>query len=240
MGAMVAPVSFHEIAQSGQATAAQDAFTRTAMVLALVPFAAAIGMNLVVALGPIWGSGPSITAAILASTAALLCWFGVAMVMKHRSPTGPAGAGQVDLSTRISQMISETRIVLPGVQALLGFQYAAYLTEPFRTLGASGKIVHTASLFLLLASMIVLMAPAPFHRIAERGLDTERVLTVGVRLILSGLALLGVALAGDFYVALLVVTDAVQTSAIAAILAGAALLAAWFALPWALKARPPP
>ena len=91
--------------------------------------------------------------------------------------------------------------------------------------------MHTAALFLLLASMILLMAPAPFHRIAENGEDSERACRVGVRLTLSGLGLLGAALACDVYVATLVVSASDSLAAALATAAAAILLIAWFVLP---------
>jgi MFS family permease len=230
-GAMIAPVSYHQIAERGQATRGQDVFTRGAMSLALAPFAVAIGLNLFVALRTTWEAPAAIICAVLAFAAAILCWFGVELIMKRPSIPVPHADAKVDLKERISQMLTETRIVLPGVQALLGFQYAAYFTEPFKSLSSSGRAVHTASLFLLLASMILLMAPAPFHRIAENGEDTERACTVGVGLTLGGLALLGPALACDFYVAVLFVSGSERLSIALAAITGTALFVAWFGLP---------
>jgi hypothetical protein len=236
-GAMIAPVSFHQIAERGQATRAQDRFTRTAMALALAPFALAIGLNLYVAVRATLGLAAAAASAALATGAAVLFWFGVEIIMQKPPASPPVADAKVDLKERIEQMMTETRIVLPGVQALLGFQYAAYLTQPFKALSASARTAHTISLFLLLASMILLMAPAPFHRIAERGQNTKRACKVGVALTLGGLALLGLALACDFYVALVVVSGAENAALIAASAVGVALLAAWFALPAMYRRR---
>jgi hypothetical protein len=234
-GAVIAPVSHHQIAERGQATCAQDRFNRAAMTFALAPFAVAIGLNLVVALSTSFGRTSAIALAALTTTTAIFFWFGLETIMKRPSPREPGADAPVDLKERITQMMTETRVVLPGVQALLGFQYAAYLTEPFKALSASSRIAHTAGLFLLLLSMILLMAPAPFHRLAEGGEDTQRANTVGVRLTLCGLALLGAALAADVYVALMVVSHNPRLSALLAAVVGLALLAAWFLLPFAKR-----
>ena len=55
------------------------------------------------------------------------------------------------------------------MQALLGFQFASYITSAFEKLSAAAKVVHTASLFLL----VLLMTPAPYHRLVGGGEDTE-------------------------------------------------------------------
>ena len=230
-GALVAPVSFHQIAEEGRSTRGQDAFTRLAMIWALGPFSLAIGLNLYVASRATLGGLQAALSGGIATATALLCWFGMELIMKRPLVSSLAGDSSVDLKDRINQMLTETRIVLPGVQALLGFQYAAYLTEPFKALEPSGRALHTAALFFLLASMILLMAPAPFHRIAENGEDTERACRVGVRLTLSGLALLGAALACDVYVAVLIVSASSSLAAALASAAAAILLIAWFGLP---------
>jgi hypothetical protein len=229
--AMIAPVSFHQLAEDGQATRLQESFTKVAMSFALGAFTVAIALTVYVTLQVALGEVAALMSAVMAMAAAIFFWFGIEMIMK-RPPTPPTLGDQgVDLKERISQMMTETRIVLPGVQALLGFQYAAYLTVPFGSLAQKGRLAHTAALFLLLGSMILLMAPAPFHRIAENGEDTERACKVGVGLTLAGLALLGLALACDVFVAVLVDTGAETFAGVASAGAAVTLLAVWFALP---------
>ena len=68
------------------------------------------------------------------------------------------------LDQRIIQMLTEARVVFPGVQAVLGFQL------PLR----SWKPVNAASLGLITLAAILLIAPAAYHRIAFAGQDTKR------------------------------------------------------------------
>jgi hypothetical protein len=51
------------------------------------------------------------------------------------------------LKVKIQQFLVEARVVLPGAQALFGFQLAIVLTRPFELLPAASKVVHVASLF---------------------------------------------------------------------------------------------
>ena len=44
---------------------------------------------------------------------------------------------ETELSTRIKQVLTEARVVLPGAQALLGFQFIAVLTDSFARLPKS-------------------------------------------------------------------------------------------------------
>ena len=63
-------------------------------------------------------------------------------------------------------------------------------------------MVHLVSLGLVALATVVLMSPAAYHRIVERGRDTERFHAFASRMVLVALALLGPGFAGDLYVVL--------------------------------------
>jgi hypothetical protein len=46
----------------------------------------------------------------------------------------------------MEEMLSEARVVLPGAQALFGFQLVIVLTQSFEQLPSVSKITHAASL----------------------------------------------------------------------------------------------
>jgi hypothetical protein len=62
--------------------------------------------------------------------------------------------------------------------------------------------VHAASLFLVAIAVMMLMAPAPYHRIVYAGEDTEDMYRVGSALVIGATLPLGLGLAGDVYVVL--------------------------------------
>ncbi len=70
-------------------------------------------------------------------------------------------------------------MVLPGAQALLGFQLAVTLTRAFEALPYPSKRVHAPALMLVALAVILLIAPAAFHRIAFSGEDTEEFHRIG-------------------------------------------------------------
>src|SRR6202008_3437664 len=122
---VIAPASHHQIAARGQRTWRQAVFSRRVMALSLCPFALAIGLNIVVAAGA--ELGPRLGAVIGAATAglALFLWSGIEWMHKRSgAPPPPAAPEQptTPLKDRIADLMTETRIVLPGVQALLAFQ----------------------------------------------------------------------------------------------------------------------
>jgi hypothetical protein len=86
---------------------------------------------------------------------------------------------QDPFSGQIDQMLTEARVILPGSQALLGFQLAIVLTQAFDRLPSTVKVVHGAALLFVALSIVLLMAPAAYHRIVFKGEDSEEFLRIG-------------------------------------------------------------
>jgi hypothetical protein len=188
--------------------------------------------------------GPAaVVLGVLGTAFALSFWYGLDWVWRVRDQVlGTARKEQrmpepTPLETRIKQVLTEARVVLPGAQALLGFQLAAMFTDAFGHLPRSSQYVHLASLMLLAMSIVFLMSPAAFHRIVERGEDSERLHRFSSAMVLAALVPLAIGIAGDFYV---VANKVLNDQGVALALAGASLLfffALWFGLTLALRAR---
>ena len=72
-----------------------------------------------------------------------------------------------ELDKRAQNAIEEARMVLPGIQALFGFQLIAVFNDRFMDLAASERVVHVWSLVLIALSIALIMTPAAYHRICE-------------------------------------------------------------------------
>ncbi len=66
------------------------------------------------------------------------------------------------LKDQVEEGLQEIRVVLPGTQALLGFQFATFFTATFENLTYYLKYIHLASLGFITASIIVLMSAVAF------------------------------------------------------------------------------
>ena len=91
--------------------------------------------------------------------------------------------------------------------------------------------MHTGSLLCVALAMILLMTPAPYHRIVEDGDHTERFDKLGVRFVLAALVPLALGLAGVFYVVLEKVTENPALALTGALVAVGGSLALWFGVP---------
>ena len=60
-------------------------------------------------------------------------------------------------------------MVLPGIQALFGFQLIAAFNETFRQLEPQEQILHFVALVLVAIAIAIIMTPAAYNRLVERG-----------------------------------------------------------------------
>ncbi len=96
--------------------------------------------------------------------------------------------------------IEEARMVTPGIQALFGFQLIAAFNERFRQLGPVEQALHFAALVLVALSIALIMTPAAYHRIAERGSFTRFFVRLASWLIAIAMVPLMIALCLDVYI----------------------------------------
>jgi hypothetical protein len=231
---LLLPASFHRLVEGGEDTPRMHRVTTLLATLALVPFATALALDFGVALAKAFGVWAGIAAGGAAGVAALFLWYGLEF-MARRGGAMPireqAPAGKTALNDRIVQVLVEARIVLPGAQALLGFQLAAYFTDAFERLPLDARIVHSASALCIGLTVLLLMTPPAWHRIVERGENTPEFDRLAARFVLGALVPLALGLAGETYVFLFRAFGDATFALIASVCAAFCMLAAWFLLP---------
>jgi hypothetical protein len=141
----------------------------------------------------------------------------------------------LDLVQELNQSIEEARMVLPGLQALFGFQTIAVFNERFGDLPEAGRYAHLLALLLVVLSIGLIMTPAPFCRIAEPGRVTRRAIAITSRLIGWAMAPLAIALGLEVACVLLLAELSIPAAAAAGSAVAVALLCLWIVFP--LKAR---
>ena len=73
------------------------------------------------------------------------------------------------LKNKIEQLLTEARVIIPGAQALLGFQFVVIFVRSFAELPEWVKMTHAIALAAIALSVVLLMTPAALHRIAYDG-----------------------------------------------------------------------
>ena len=201
LGLLFLPVARHRLVERGNDSERFHRFGMLVMRAALAPFGVALTLDLAVAGDRIFGPWGGAAAGAVTALAASGFWYGHFLRRDRKPRAKPEDEMEkTDLSHRIVQVLTEARVVLPGAQALLGFQLAMVLMEPFEKLPASAKAVHFGSLACIALATVVLMAPAAYHRIVEGGEDTERFHGFASRMVLLALALIAPGLAAELYV----------------------------------------
>ncbi|MBN9388244.1 MAG: hypothetical protein J0I20_09355 [Chloroflexi bacterium] len=226
---VLSPAPYHKLVEHNHNTRRFHRFIRKVITLALLPFALGLGIDIYLAVEKVLGTVQAIVAGGLTALVALFAWYGQGLVFK---PLEKEAAMQEDekeendgkLADKIEQVLTETRVVLPGAQALLGFQFAGILMDGFEKLPETLKYVHLASLGLIALSVIFLMCPAAFHRIVEQGEDTERMLKFSSVMVLAALVPIALGIAGD----LLVVVQKVSGSTILSLVCAATALTLFY------------
>jgi len=150
-------------------------------------------------------------------------------------PHAKASREREDLSLNdaASHLLEECRTVVPGMQALFGFQLIAVFNTAFRELLSSmERIVHLTAIVLVTIAIALVMAPVALHRQMEPLAISRRFIRISSRLLLASLAALAFGICLDVY---LVARVIVGTRGVAAIVA--ASLFGFFIVCWVLLPR---
>jgi uncharacterized protein DUF6328 len=147
----------------------------------------------------------------------------------------PREAEQLERAAKF--ILEEARIILPGIQALFGFQLIAIFNTGFGRLAPFDQYLHLAALVLVAISVALVMTPAAYHRRSKREHVSGYFVDAMSFLLALALLFLMIGTAIDAYVvAHLVVESRWSSLAVAALLL---LIFAWlwFFYPWLAHRR---
>lgn len=245
IGVLITPSCRHRLLERGEASPTMLKMTTRCAALALLLFATSLGCDLVVVFGASFATATSVAVGLAMMALALGAWFALAFALRSKHAEekhmkDPPRREALDITTKIEQMLTEARVILPGAQALFGFQLIVMLTPDFAKLPEPAKLVHAASLLSVVLTVILLMAPAAVHRLSFHGEDTDKMLRLGSALITLALLPLCLGLSGDIYVAVGHSLDSEALGLIAALATFILLLGIWYAWPLMLRARQGP
>ena len=176
---LIAPSMDHRIVERGRDSRRVLVLVTICAGAALLPVAVALALDMFVAMGRMVSSPVAIGAAGSFFALAMLCWYGVALASKRKERVMQDSEKTPPLDAQVEQLLTEARLIIPGAQALLGFQLTVTLTQAFADLPAQAKIAHAAALCCIGLTVIFLMAPASVHRIAFSGQDDADFLKIG-------------------------------------------------------------
>jgi hypothetical protein len=146
-----------------------------------------------------------------------------------RDPEQPDGPEK--MSDAISHLLEECRMVLPGIQALFGFQWIAFFNQRFADVSQANQSLHLGATAIVAVSAALLMTPAAYHRTARGRAISEHFISLSTRLILAGMFFLSLGIAIDFFVISSFVVKSLAVCFSFAVLVWLILISLWFIYP---------
>jgi hypothetical protein len=143
---------------------------------------------------------------------------------------------QLDLEKAAAHLLEECRMVLPGIQALFGFQLIAVFADGFRRqLSPAEQRLHIVAVVCVVISIALVTAPAAIHRRREPRSVSARFLSVSSALLMVGMIPLAIGTVIDVYLVAIAVVHDARIAALAAAVAAAAFIGLWGVLPMRLR-----
>jgi hypothetical protein len=107
---------------------------------------------------------------------------------------------ELPLSKAAEFLLDECRMVLPGIQALLGFQLIVVFSPGFDVkLQGPEQRLHLFAIALVAVAVAIIMTPAAYNRQTGPREVTSRFIRISTRLLLMSMLPLAVGICLDFY-----------------------------------------
>jgi uncharacterized membrane protein len=128
------------------------------------------------------------------------------------------------------EILNEVRVALAGASVLFGFLLVVPFSTGWDDRTDGQEAAYAVSFLATVFSVVGLMTPTAYHRLRWRERNKERMLRVSQLGVVSGIALLAIAMTAA---SLFVLEEIASTmwAVIATVLVGGAFAAVWFALP---------
>ena len=140
------------------------------------------------------------------------------------------------LGDQVSTIEQEARMVLPGIQALFGFQLIAVFNSNFKVnLSNDEQVVHLIALLLVAVAAILVVAPAAYHRQAKHQIS-EHFIELSSSFLAWAMAPLALGTCLDIYIVTRVILTSPVYSLVITLFISAIYAWTWFILP-KLRAR---
>jgi hypothetical protein len=144
---------------------------------------------------------------------------------------------ELPLSKAAEQLLEECRMVLPGIQALFGFQLIAVFNQGFSTKLTEGmQRLHLAAIVLTCVAIALIMSPAAYQRQTSPKAVSDDFIRLSSRMLVGSMFPLAASISIEVFIVGSIVLKSVWALAIA-LAALMLFFGLWFVLPWRRRAR---
>jgi hypothetical protein len=145
---------------------------------------------------------------------------------------------QLSLNDAATHVLEECRTVVPGMQALFGFQLIAVFSATFEEqLSPGERFLHLAAIVLVTIAIALVMAPAALHRQTEPFAVSRRLVTISSRLLMASMAPLAIGICLDVYVIARIIAGSRGVAGVVAAFLLGVFLVFWLLMPRAVRRR---
>ncbi|BCS52508.1 DUF6328 family protein [Geobacter sp. SVR] len=139
---------------------------------------------------------------------------------------------QLPMPEAVTHLLKECRMVLPGIQALFGFQLIVVFNPGFeQKLQRGEQLLHLSAIGLVGVAVALVMAPAAYHRQVGPQKVSQDFIGIASRLLLWSMFPLMLGICFDFYlVSKIIVHDAV-TGLLLSVILLCVYYFLWFVVP---------
>ena len=139
---------------------------------------------------------------------------------------------ELPLPKAMDNLIEECRMLLPGIQALFGFQLIAVFNSTFaEKLSSLEQQLHLLAIGLVGVAIALILTPAAYHRQMEHVSITRRFIDVSTRLMLWSMAFLALSIGLDLYLVSRIILQDVLISLLITLGLLALFIFLWIVLP---------
>jgi hypothetical protein len=145
---------------------------------------------------------------------------------------------KLSLNEAATHVLEECRTVVPGMQALFGFQLIAVFSATFeQQLSPAERVMHLAAIVLVTIAIVLVMAPAALHRQTEQMAISQRFIDISSRLLMASMAPLAAGICLDVYVIARIITRSGGVAGVVAVFLFGIFLVFWVLMPRAVRRR---
>jgi hypothetical protein len=138
---------------------------------------------------------------------------------------------RLSLDDQLNTIEQEARMILPGIQALFGFQLIAVFNQGFKSsLSQTEQCIHLVALLLIAGSAALVLAPAAYHRESQHQVSVHFI-NISSRFIAVAMIPLALGISLDIYVVTKVITGDALWSGLVAVGISLIYFGLWFVFP---------
>jgi hypothetical protein len=139
---------------------------------------------------------------------------------------------ELALGDAVTALLEECRMLLPGLEALFGFQLIAVFSSGFDAKLSTGEQdMHLAAIACVALAAALVIGPAAYHRQTAPRNASRGFITVASWLLLLAMIPFMIGIGLDFYLIARVILQDVTLSVLLALLLVAVFAGIWFVLP---------